>query len=148
MSENRKVIQAEEFFKRGYACSQAVLMTYAEEYGIPVDAAKKIASTFGGGMGRLRLTCGALTGAFMVLGLEYGNVEPRDMDTKLGAYEKVRETARRFEELHGSTECRALLAKYCGSEEEVKSRKHHLIICNRLVRDAVSILEEVLGQKK
>ncbi|HEY3389823.1 MAG TPA: C-GCAxxG-C-C family protein, partial [Prolixibacteraceae bacterium] len=78
-------------FDEGYACSQSVLLAFAEQFKLDETSAKLISSTFGGGMGRLRQKCGAVTGGFMVLGLAYGNTDPKDMDIKLAAYEKVQE---------------------------------------------------------
>jgi C_GCAxxG_C_C family probable redox protein len=148
VNKGSKSEEAEDLFKQGFACSQAILMTWAGKYGIPLQTAKRIAAAFGGGMGRLRLTCGAITGAFMVIGLEYGNERPEDMTKKLQAYEKVRELAARFEKLHGSITCGDLLAKYCGNPSDIEQRRHHSIICGRLVRDAAEILEEILSDKQ
>lgn len=119
-------------------------MAYADDFGLDPVIAKKIASTFGGGMGRLRKTCGALTGAFMVIGLKYGNIEPGPTDEKLAAYRRVRELANRFEEIHGSIECGTLLAKHGIQKDQIKLREHHNIICQKLVRDAALLLEKVI----
>ena len=142
---NKETI-AEKFFLEGFACSQSVLMAYAEESGIDLLTAKKVASTFGAGMGRLRMTCGALTGAFMVIGLKYGNIIPDDMETKLHSYSIVQEHAKRFKQKHGTTDCSELLAKYTDSTSVIE-RKHHRIICNKLVKDSVRILEEILEER-
>ncbi len=142
-----KDLKAEVFFLEGYACAQSVLMAYAEELGLDMETAKKISSTFGGGMGRLRKTCGALTGAFMVIGMKYGNTKPKDMETKLGSYAMVRQLAEKFKEKHGTTDCKELLIKYA-NKEAVKERAHHKIICHKLVKDAVNILEEVIEKKQ
>ena len=139
-------LKAEEYFLEGYACSQAVVMAYADEVGLDMETAKKVSSTFGGGMGRMRKTCGALTGAFMVLGMKHGNTKPDDMETKLNSYEMVRELADIFKEKHGTNECAELLEKYA-TKEVVKDRNHHKIICNRLVKDAVTMLDEILDKK-
>lgn len=141
-----KASKAEEYFLQGYACSQSVLMSYTEELGLDMETAKKISSTFGGGMGRLRKTCGALTGAFMVIGLKYGNTKPDDMKTKLDAYAMVKELAKRFEEKHGTTQCAELLSKYV-NKEAVEARNHHKIICNCLVKDSVNILQDIIFAK-
>ena len=106
-----KIAKAEKYFQEGYACSQSVLMAFAEESGLDIETAKKVSSTFGAGMGRLRKTCGALTGAFMSIGLKYGNTMPDDMKAKLDSYDMVRELAKRFTEKHGTTECGELLHK-------------------------------------
>ena len=139
--------QAEELFLEGYACSQSMLMAFSHRYGLDIETAKRIASTFGGGMSRLRKTCGALTGAFMVLGLEFGNVIPNDMDTKLGAYKKVRDLKQKFEKIHGCTDCRDLLKKYT-SRDDVRRRNHHRQICYQFVREVGELLTDTLDEKK
>lgn len=146
MSENKSDV-AERLFLNGFACSQSVLLTYCEEYGLDKDTAKKISSTFGGGMGRLRKTCGALTGAFMVLGLERGNSIPNDMNKKLKSYKMVRTLNKRFKELHGETDCGKLLKKY-SNRDDVKLREHHKNICHQLVNDTVCILEDIISENR
>ncbi len=140
-----KISKSECYFLEGYACSQAVLMSFAEESGIDIETAKRISSTFGGGMGRLRKTCGALTGAFMVIGLKYGNTIPNDMKTKLDSYGMVRNLAERFREKHGTTECKELLIKYA-NKDAVEAREHHKMICNSLVKDAVRFLSDIISE--
>ena len=142
-----KASKAEEYFLQGYACSQSVLMAYAYELGIDMETAKKISSAFGAGMGRLRKTCGALTGAFMVIGMKYGNTDPKDMKTKLGAYDIVRELHNQFELKHGTSDCKDLLIKYADTKS-VEARDHHKIICCSLVRDAANFLESILENKE
>ena len=138
-----KVKKAEKLFKDGYSCSQAILLSYADEFGLDKDQAAKISATFGGGMGRLRKTCGAITGAFMVLGLKYGNSDPEDMDTKLKSYEKVRKFAKIMEDKHSSVECKVIL-KNNASKSEVEKRQHHRKICDQVVYDSATLLEEFL----
>lgn len=142
-----KTTKAETYFLEGYACSQSVLMAFAEESGLDMETAKRVSSTFGAGMGRLRKTCGALTGAFMAIGLKYGNTKPDDMKTKLDSYTMVRELAKRFSEKHGTTECVELLIKYA-NKEAVEARNHHKIICNSLVKDAVQMLTVIIAEKE
>ena len=79
------ISEALKHFDEGYACSQSVLLAFADHFKLDKTMAKRISSTFGGGMGRLRETCGAVTGGFMVLGLAFGNEEPKDLDTKLNS---------------------------------------------------------------
>ena len=139
--------KALEYFDSGYACSQSVLLAFSSDYGLDEEIAKKISSTFGGGMGRLRQKCGALTGAFMVLGLEFGNTEPLDMKTKLSAYAKVRELDKKADEIYGTTQCAEILKKYVKSTDDVEQRKHHQIICRKVVGDAAAILFDVIKEK-
>src|SRR5271157_2593387 len=96
-------------FKQGFSCSQAILSTFGEQFGLDQKTALKLAAGFGGGMGRMAGTCGAVTGAFMVLGLKYGAVSPDDRQAKELTYERVRMFAARFKERNGSLECRELL---------------------------------------
>lgn len=142
MSKQKAISAALSYFDEGYACSQSVLLAFAEELDLNENSAKLISSTFGGGMGRLRQKCGALTGGFMVIGLAYGNSDPKDMDTKLASYKKVRELNHLFEDIHGTTICAELLKKYA-SEADVAERKHHKIICRKIVNDVVDILYDL-----
>ena len=103
MTREEAVQRAVDNFKQGYACSQAVVLAFASEVGLDETVAKRISGTFGGGMGRLRQKCGALTGSFMILGMAKGYDRPDDMDGKMNVYKKVRELNRRVEEKFGTT---------------------------------------------
>ncbi|MCI5142414.1 MAG: C_GCAxxG_C_C family protein [Candidatus Electrothrix sp. ATG1] len=135
--------EALQLFQQGYACSQSILIAFAEQVGLDRKTAKKISSAFGGGMGRLRKTCGVLTGSFMVLGMKYGNTVPNDMEAKLYTYQLVQEVTKRFKEKYGETACRELLLKHV-SEKEITKREHHRKICDAFVRDGARILAEIL----
>jgi C_GCAxxG_C_C family probable redox protein len=143
MLQQEAIDKALNFFDEGYACSQAVLLTFSAQYNVNEETAKLLSSTFGGGMGRLREKCGALTGAFMVLGLAYGNTQPKDMETKLNAYKKVRELNQTIENIHGTTTCADLLKKHV-TIKDVEERKHHRLICRRVIEDVVRELYLVL----
>lgn len=73
------ISKGQSFFDEGYACSQAVLLAFAGRFKLDERIAKLVSSAFGGGMGRLRQTCGAVTGGFMVIGLAYGNEQPNEV---------------------------------------------------------------------
>ncbi len=133
-------------FEDGYACSQSILLTFCDRFGMDEEKAKLIASTFGGGMGRLREKCGAVTGGFMVLGLAYGNANPKDMKTKLAGYQKVRELNQKIKDVHGTTICSELLKKHV-TESEVLERKHHKTICCKVVGDVAGILYNMLDDQ-
>ncbi|WP_163323530.1 C-GCAxxG-C-C family protein [Draconibacterium mangrovi] len=139
------IAEALKHFDEGYACSQSVLLAFADHFKLDKTMAKRISSTFGGGMGRLRETCGAVTGGFMVIGLAFGNEEPKDMDTKLNSYKKVRELNNLVEDIHGTTNCRQLLIKHA-TEAEVQDRKHHKIICRKVVGDATALVYDILKE--
>jgi len=137
--------RAVRFFDQGYACAQSVLLSFSGYFKLDERTAKLIASTFGGGMGRLRETCGAVTGGFMVLGLAYGNEQPDNMDSKLHSYRKVRELNKRFVEKNATSNCKELLIKHA-TEQQVGERKHHKIICRKLVGEATGIVYDILKE--
>jgi C_GCAxxG_C_C family probable redox protein len=139
---------AVEMFKSGFNCAQSVLVTCGVKRGVDRGAALKMAGPFGAGMGRLGETCGAMTGAFMVIGLKYAKTKPEDDAARDRGYELVREFARRFEELNGSITCRKLLGCELNTPEGMqRARDQELFkkICVKLVKDAVKITEELLG---
>lgn len=147
MNKQETIDKALSLFNEGYACSQSILLTFANQYNLDENTAKLISSTFGGGMGRLRQKCGAVTGGFMVLGLANGNTDPQDMDTKLAAYEKVRELNYLFEEIHGTSVCAELLERHV-TKSEVDERMHHKIICSKIVEDVAGLLYDVIEHQK
>ncbi len=98
---------AEKYFKEGYNCAQAVAMAFAEEMGMDINAVARLASPFGAGLGRQRLTCGAVSGGFLVFGTLYGCDDP---SRKGEVYERVQELSNTFKEQFGSLVCRELLA--------------------------------------
>lgn len=143
MTKQKAISNALNFFDEGYACSQSVLLAFSEEFRLDENTAKLISSTFGGGMGRLREKCGALTGGFMALGLKYGNIDPKDMNTKLEAYHKVRELNKKVEAIYGTTSCSEILKKHA-TEAEVADRKHHKIICRQVVADVAEMVYDMI----
>jgi C_GCAxxG_C_C family probable redox protein len=136
-----RVKKAVKCFEDGYNCSQAVFSTYSEDFGVPSEQAVKIASGFGGGM-HIDSTCGAVTGALMVLGLKFAKGKDKPYDKTL----KFVET---FCRKNKSTDCQALLGYDVRTQEgRDKAYKEGLFdkICSPLVRDAAEILEEMLAQ--
>ena len=97
------------FNEKKYNCCQAVICAYCEAYGVDDQEIFKLAEGFGGGMGGLQDVCGAVTGAFMAISIA-GSAGDKSQPTltKAATYEKVRELANEFEELHGSIYCRDL----------------------------------------
>jgi len=139
-----KTENALDTFNRGYACSQAVLEAFAPALGLERDLALKLSCAFGAGMGRTCQTCGAVTGAYMAIGLKHGRTEPENRDK---AYALVREFDRRFKTKHKSVNCRDLLGRDLGDPVDYKKASDEKLfrtICPGLVRSAVSILEEIL----
>jgi C_GCAxxG_C_C family probable redox protein len=99
----------EKLFKEGYNCSQAVLGAYCDDLGLDFETAIKLSSSFGGGMGRLREVCGAVSAMFMIAGLRCGYADPKDTLSKQKHYELIQQLAKRFEDENGSIICRQLL---------------------------------------
>ena len=144
---NSKVQQAVEKFEKGFNCSQAILSTYCEQYGLDEKAALKIATGFGGGM-HIDGTCGAVTGAFMVLGLKYGNTE-EDKQAKENTYIKVIQYAKKFSARNGTVKCHDLLDCDITAREGLEIARQKGVfssICPGLVKDAAEILEEMLAE--
>ena len=106
MTRKEKAMQS---FLDGYNCSQCMILAFEDLLTIDLDTALKIASPFGGGMGRLREVCGSVSGMFMVLGFIYGYNDPKDATEKKDLYAHIQELARRYEEANGSIICRDLL---------------------------------------
>lgn len=133
-------------FDSGYNCAQSVLTPFVRQMNIDVDLALKLASGFGAGMGRTQNTCGALTGAYMVLGLAYGKQYPdHNANDKVAGFIQV--ITQRFKKTHGSTDCRDLLKVDLKTEEGQKSftdNKLHDKVCARCVEGATKLLEELI----
>lgn len=109
MDLNQRVELAVDLFKQGYNCSQSVVAAFADMYGFSKEQALKMASSFGGGIGRMRLTCGAACGMFMIAGLETGCTDPKDRQGKGANYELVQRLAAEFKQQTGSLICGELL---------------------------------------
>ena len=101
--------KAAQLFVDGYNCAQAIAVAFCDVTGMDEKAAAKMASSFGGGMGRLREVCGAVSGMFLVAGLLYGYEEPEEDKEKKEHYARVQELAAAFRERMGSIICRDLL---------------------------------------
>ena len=143
----KDVESAVSLFKGGFVCSQAILSTYGPGLGLDEETALKLSAGFGGGMGRMGDICGAVTGAFMVIGLKYGNAKAEESEAKEKNYATVREFAGRFGSRNGSIVCRNLLDCDISTAEGLAlAREKNLFetICTKLVRDAAEILEELI----
>ena len=102
---------ARTLFFEGYNCAQAVFCAFGDVTGLDRETAARLASSFGGGLGRLRETCGTVSAAAMVLGMAKGYSDPKSVEAKQAHYRLVRDFARRFREAEGSIVCRELLAR-------------------------------------
>jgi len=115
--------------------------------GLDRELALRVAGAFGGGMARMGETCGAVTGALMVIGLKYGMTQAKDEQARDKTYKLAQELATRFKERHGSMVCRELLGYDLGNPEGRKAaydKGLFTTLCPELVRDAIEILEQML----
>jgi len=147
MSKNPHADKAAACFEEGFSCSQAVLATYGEMYGLTRERALKISQAFGGGMARMGETCGAVTGAFMVIGLKYGRIRAEDESARDKTYGLVLEFVRRFKARHGSIVCRELIGQDMSTAEGLKLAHDSRVIpthCPGFIRAAAEILDEIL----
>ncbi len=140
--------KAVNLFSEGFSCSQAVLAAYADMFDLDEQTALKIASGFGGGLGQMSETCGALTGAVMVLGLKYGSISGDDRTAKFENYRKVRDLVAEFKLQAGSATCRELLGFDMTTEDGQLAMKRPGAFsdCPEYVRIAADILREMLEQ--
>ncbi len=138
--------RAMHLFLEGYNCSQSVVLAYADLLEMDAETLAKSTSSFGGGMGRLREVCGAVSGMFMVAGFLYGYSDPGDYAAKSEHYARIQELASLFEQKNGSIVCRELLGldhKRDQSEPSKRSGEYYRKRpCAQLVGDAAQIFEE------
>jgi C_GCAxxG_C_C family probable redox protein len=144
--------KAKAFFKEGYNCAQAVFLAFADDLKMDKNTAIKLTSSFGGGMGRLREVCGAVSGMFMVAGMFWGYTEPDDNRAKTEHYRRIQKLANQFKEIHGSIICRDLLGLALKQDNPISESRtagyYRKRPCVQLVGDAAGILEEMIRQEK
>ena len=143
-----RVAKAEELFKSGYNCSQSVIGAVCDDLGLDFDTAMKLSEGFGGGMGRMRLTCGAVSGMVMAVGMvmSRGNA---DGDTRPEVYAKVHELADKFSAENGTIICSQLLGldnanEYSPAPEARTEKFYKKRPCVELVKQCVKIIEDEL----
>jgi C_GCAxxG_C_C family probable redox protein len=136
----------------GSACSQAVFTVLAEELGLDPRVAHKLSTGLGGGIGRLGLACGAITGGVLALSLAFGSEDGADQDAKLGTYARVAALVKAMEAKHGSSQCRVLLGGADLWTEEgraaVKAGDYSDKVCNALVADVVEYVDKEIAEGK
>ena len=141
---NRKEI-AQEYFKKGYNCAQSVVMAFHDLTGLTEEESARLASSFGGGLGRMREVCGAVSGMAIVLGILFGYDDPKVPGAVGKHYALVQELAGKFREKNGSIVCRELLGdkSVVRSEPEARTAEYYKKRpCIELVGDACEILSE------
>jgi C_GCAxxG_C_C family probable redox protein len=143
--------QALKNFECGYSCSQAVLEAFCKKYELERNSALKLADSFSGGMGGMALTCGAVTGAFMVIGLKYGRIAADDLEAKAKTRNIVQQFSEQFRAKHKYITCKDLLNCDISIESgQLYAKENNLFktLCPQYVADAVNILETILNEYK
>ena len=138
---------AVQMFEEGYSCSQAMLCAFAPRYGLDRDLALKIASPFGGGIAKQGLSCGAMTGAILVLGLHGGRTDPDDVETREKNDALVREFMARYSKDNGATMCNDLTGVDISDAEARTAAQEAGVyagICPNLVRYAAGLVLELI----
>jgi C_GCAxxG_C_C family probable redox protein len=139
--------QSIAYFREGFSCSQALLGAFGPALRLDRELALKLADPFGGGMGLMGGTCGAVTGAFMVIGLKYGRTRADDKAAKAKAHRLVQEFVTRFKARNATIVCRDLLGCDISAPEGMKQANEKKLVttlCPKFVQDAAEILEEIL----
>ena len=143
-----RIEKAVENFKSGFNCSQSVVLAFADMYGFTEEQA----ASFGGGIGRMRQTCGAACGMFLLAGLETGATDPKDREGKGANYALVQELADEFRKRNGSTICAELLGlkkpEGVSTPEERTEQYYAKRPCARMVEEAARIWAEYLENRR
>ena len=152
METKDRIGKAVELFKSGYNCSQSVVGAFADMYGFTEEQAFRMSASFGGGIGRMRQTCGAACGMFLLAGLEKGAVDGKDREGKAANYALVQELAAEFEKRNGSLICAELLGlkKTEGSSiPEARTEQYYAKRpCVRMIEEAARIWTEYLEKTR
>ena len=141
--------RATDLFKQGYNCSQAVFASCADIYGVTDESlALRLSASFGGGMGRMRMVCGAASGMFMLAGLQNGSSTPHDNEGKMANYAFVQQLAGEFKARYGSLICAELLGLAPKPQdpkpEERTQQYYEKRPCSEMVAQAVRIFLHTL----
>jgi C_GCAxxG_C_C family probable redox protein len=138
---------AMSIFEEGFNCSQAVMASHCEAFGITKELAYKISSAFGGGMGRIGETCGAVTGALLLIGLKHGKYKKDDVDSKDKTYAIVKEFTDQFKNKYGSIKCSDLIKFDISIPEELLKARESGVFktsCPYFVKGSVELVEKYL----
>jgi len=152
MMEER-IEKAVALFKEGYNCSQSVVAAFADRYGFTREQALRMSASFGGGIGRMRETCGAACGLFMLAGLETGAVDGADREGKAANYALVQQLAEEFKKRNGALKCAELLGlsknEPVVSTPEARTPQYYAKRpCVKMVEEAARIWCEYLENQK
>lgn len=147
--EDKRIEKAVALFKEGFNCSQSVVAAFADEYGFTQEQALRMSASFGGGIGRMRETCGAACGLFMLAGLMGGAIEGADREGKAANYALVQELAEEFKLRNGALKCADLLGlsnnePIVSTPEQRTNQYYAKRPCVKMVEEAARIWVEYL----
>jgi C_GCAxxG_C_C family probable redox protein len=145
---NTRQEAAVKYFNEGYNCAQSVLATFTDELGFDKNAGLRISAGFGAGMGRLQETCGAVTGAFMAIGIYTTGKFTDNITRKEKTIAMVQDFDREFRKLHKTSNCGELLGCDLKTDEGQKvyaDKNLKEAVCYKCVTNAVSILEGMIN---
>lgn len=149
--ENR-ITHAVQLFKEGYNCSQSVVAAFADLYGFTNEQALRMSASFGGGIGRMRQTCGAACGMFLLVGLDCGAIEGSDRSGKSHNYKVVQQLAAKFADYNGSIICAELLGlkqpEHSYQAEKRTSEYYQKRPCAKMVETGARLFVEYLKSKQ
>lgn len=134
-------------FKDGYNCAQSVLLAFSEIVGMDKETSLKLSSSFGGGMGRLREVCGAVSSMFMIAGILKGYATPNNDEIKGTHYALIQELAKEFESKCGSIICRELLGLPEGADSPTPSKRTEQYYKERPCENCIKIASEIIESK-
>ena len=137
------------WFDRGFSCAQSILATFGSQYGLDVQQSLRVAGAFGAGMARMGETCGAVTGALMVIGLLYGKTRPEDESAKEKTYRVSRQFVDKFRTQYGSILCRDLLGCDLSSPngpQQARDLDLYKTLCPAYVRYSAEILKSFIEE--
>lgn len=140
--------KAIETFRKGLNCAQSVVTTFSDKLNFDKNIAEVMSCGFGGGMGRLGETCGAVTGSYMVLGIFNCARHVDNTSRKEATYAMVREFSNKFKQINGTTDCKSLLKCDLGTEEGHKYAKENNLfgtICEKCIKDSIRIVNQLIG---
>lgn len=152
---DNRVQKAVELFMQGYNCSQSVFLAFADLYGMDEDMAKRVSAGFGGGVGRMRMMCGAVSGTVMLAGLDAGQTEGNDRKGKADCYAVVQGFVNKFKDENGSVICAELLGmkgckvvKNSNIPDERNAEYYRVRPCSQKVENAARLFAEYLASKE
>ncbi|OFX22518.1 MAG: hypothetical protein A2041_07920 [Bacteroidetes bacterium GWA2_31_9b] len=138
------------YYSSGFNCAQSVIVSFADIMNIDEETALRLASGFGGGMGRMQGTCGAVTGAFMVIGYLRGKYKQGDDDAKEITNHLIQEFSKKFTQINGSINCKTLIHFDLNTPEGRKEAYDTKVFdknCTNYVKSAVELLEDIINKE-